>query len=135
MKKYRVYIIFTLILLLLVLFREPIGNMINYKSGELDKIVIMSPGGFERIVLSSPAGERELDQIEHQQFVRMLTSLNVKTNLWNRKFEFPEEEYLIYSQFSSGDPIFRIKMTDEAIEIWEREVHSADNRQIFLIDN
>ena len=109
--------------------------MINYKSGELDKIVIMSPGGFERIVLSSPAGERELDQIEHQQFVRMLTSLNVKTNLWNRKFEFPEEEYLIYSQFSSGDPIFRIKMTDEAIEIWEREVHSADNRQIFLIDN
>jgi len=35
MKKYRVYIIFALILLLLVLFREPIGNIFRYESGTI----------------------------------------------------------------------------------------------------
>ncbi|MBR4879551.1 MAG: hypothetical protein IKU13_06935 [Clostridia bacterium] len=135
MKKYRAFVIFALILLLLVLFRGPIENIFRYKSGTIRDLFSNVESMYEKVECVTREGEYELDQVERQQFVRNFLNTKVKTNVWNKEFVFPDTEYRIYFSHPGDGIAFRVKMTDEAIEIWEREFYTSDKHHVFLIDN
>lgn len=135
MKKHRVYIIFALILLLLVLFREPIGNIFRYESGTIRDLFYNVESMYKQVEKITPDGKYELSQVESQQFIRNFLNTKVKTNIWNREFVFPDTEYRIYFSHPGDGIAFRVKKTDKAIEIWEREFYTADKHHVYLIDN
>ena len=135
MKKYRAFVIFALILLLLVLFRGPIEHIFRYKSGTIRDLFSNVESMYEKVECVTPEGKYELDQVERQQFVRNFLNTKVKTNVWNKELVFPDTEYRIYFVHPGDGIAFRVKMTDEAIEIWEREFYTSDKHHVFLIDN
>ena len=63
MKKYRIYIIFALILLLLVIFREPIGNIFRYESGAIRDLFYNVESMYKKVECVSPEGKYDLGQV------------------------------------------------------------------------
>ena len=139
MKKYRVFIIFALILLLLVLFRGLIGNIIRYKSGTITELIGLN-AAIDRIRLETPDGSRHLDEAEQKQFLNMLKTQTAHTPIFQADIEFPDAEYLIYTLGSPDHPQIRLRMTDEAIEVYDffrspSYKEPAPEIQIYLLDN
>ncbi len=130
MKKYRTLII----LFLLILLCYPVNNIIHYKSGHLEDILAISVDSFDRVIYSSPDGEYELDKNELGKFLFKFKTMKLKTNIW-RYIDFPDEEYIIYNDNFEYGPLFRIKMTDDAVKIFGEYYSSGNRRHVFLIDN
>ena len=90
---------------------------------------------YKKVECVTPEGKYELGQVECQQYIRDFLNTKVKTNIWNREFVFPDTEYRIYFSHPGDGIAFRVKKTDEAIEIWEREFYTSDKHHVYLIDN
>ena len=139
MKKYRAFIIFALILSLLVLFRKPIGNIICYEEGTISDLVGLNIA-IDRIRLETPDDSRRLDETEQMQFLDMLKTTTAHTPIFPTDITFPDEEYLIYTLGSPDHPQIRLRMTGEAIEVYDffrspSYKEPAPDVKVYLIDN